>query len=68
MPRSRLPLILALVTLPILACTKGDECDTCSSDADCKSGFVCSSFLNPDGTVNSKRCGTGVGASTCRVR
>jgi hypothetical protein len=55
-----LPLLL---TLPLVACNNGDECDTCSSDEDCKSGLVCSTF--DDG---SQRCGSGVGSSTCRVR
>jgi hypothetical protein len=55
-----LPLVLAV---PILACSDGDECDTCSQDSDCKAGFVCSTFND-----GSRRCGTGTGASTCRVR
>jgi hypothetical protein len=62
MRRSALLLILLLV-LPWLGCTKGQECDRCSSDDDCKSGSVCTTFSD-----GSKRCGTGVGATTCRVR
>ena len=62
MRRSALLLILLLV-LPWLGCTKGQECDRCNSDEDCKSGFVCTAFSD-----GSKRCGTGVGATTCRVR
>ena len=46
-----------LATATLLACTKGEECDIC------KGGFVCSQFS--DGT---KRCGSGLGATTCRVR
>jgi len=56
-------LLLVLLVLPWLGCAKGQECDVCSSDDDCKSGFVCNSFSD-----GSKRCGTGVGATTCRVR
>jgi hypothetical protein len=52
-----------LLALPLAACNSGDECDTCSSDDDCQTGFVCSTFSD-----GSTRCGTGVGASTCRVR
>jgi hypothetical protein len=63
MPPKRWLLALLLAALPIMACTQGDECDTCSADEDCRSGFVCSSF--DDG---SKRCGSGLGATTCRVR
>jgi hypothetical protein len=63
MRRTRLFLILALAALPILGCTKGDECDTCSADGDCKDGFFCVTFSD-----ESRRCGSGVGASTCRVR
>ncbi len=60
----RFALLLALATLPLLAgCSKGDECQTCSSDDDCSAGFFCSRF--DDG---STRCGSGVGATTCRVR
>lgn len=61
MIRSRwlLPLFAALATL---ACSSGDECDKCNSTSDCKEGFVCTSFSD-----GSKRCGSGVGATTCRV-
>jgi len=54
---------LILLVLPWLGCAKGNECDRCSSDTDCKQGFVCTSFSD-----GSKRCGTGLGATTCRVR
>jgi hypothetical protein len=56
-------LMVLLLVLPWLGCGAGQECDRCSSDSDCKSGFVCTSFSD-----GSKRCGTGVGATTCRVR
>jgi hypothetical protein len=58
--RILLPLVLAL---PLLACSSGDECETCTQDSDCQAGFVCSRFSD-----GSQRCGTGTGASTCRVR
>jgi hypothetical protein len=58
------PLALAaLLILPLVGCNNGDECDTCSSDDDCQSGLVCSTFSD-----GSQRCGSGVGASSCRVR
>jgi hypothetical protein len=63
MSRTRWLLALVLAAMPLAACTQGDECDTCSSDEDCRSGFVCSSFDDA-----SKRCGSGLGATTCRVR
>jgi hypothetical protein len=63
MRRSRFFLLLAFAALPVLGCSSGDECDTCSTDEDCKDGFVCSSF--EDG---SSRCGSGLGVTTCRVR
>ncbi len=57
-------LILMLLTVPASSCrSAGGECDSCSSDSDCKSGLVCSSFSD-----GSKRCGSGVGATNCRVR
>ncbi len=63
MRRSRWLMLLVLAVMPFASCTKGNECDRCSSDQDCKDGFFCSSF--DDG---SKRCGSGLGATTCRVR
>lgn len=63
MRRTRWLLLLALVVIPLSACTQGDECDRCETDSDCKDGFVCSAFSD-----GSKRCGSGVGATTCRVR
>jgi hypothetical protein len=56
-------LLLILICLPTVSCSNGGECDTCSADKDCTSGLVCTSFSD-----GSKRCGSGVGASTCRVR
>jgi hypothetical protein len=55
---------VALVALTVLiACTKGNECDKCGSDIDCKAGFFCSEFAD-----GRHRCGSGVGATICRVR
>jgi hypothetical protein len=61
MVRCRCLLLLAALVLPLLSCVKkGDECSTCSSSEDCKSGLVCSRFA--DGKM---RCGSGVGATIC---
>jgi len=54
-------MLLAALLMPLAGC--GKECDTCQTDADCASeGLVCVSFSN-----GSRRCGSGVGATTCRV-
>jgi hypothetical protein len=65
MTRTRyLLVVLMLLAIPASSCrSSGDECDSCSSDSDCKSGLVCSTFSD-----GSKRCGSGVGATNCRVR
>jgi hypothetical protein len=63
MKRFRRLLLLSLFVLPLVSCTKGNECDQCQEDADCKEGFLCTSFSD-----GSKRCGSGLGATTCRVR
>jgi hypothetical protein len=64
MKRARvLPAIVLAALTMLIACTKGDECDKCSTDADCKEGFFCTEFDD-----QSHRCGSGVGATTCRVR
>jgi hypothetical protein len=53
--------LLAGSVLTLGAC--GKECDSCSDDSDCASeGLVCVQFSN-----GSRRCGSGVGATTCRV-
>ena len=62
MRRSRLLLVAVLALLPIVSCTRGNECDRCETDDDCQDGLVCSDFSD-----GSTRCGTG-GATTCRVR
>jgi hypothetical protein len=54
-------LAVALLALPIGACG-GKECESCQSDEDCASeGLVCTKFQD-----GSMRCGSGVGATTCR--
>ncbi len=65
MIRTRWWLVLSiLLAIPAGSChSNGNECDSCSSDSDCKSGLVCSTFSD-----GSKRCGSGVGATNCRVR
>jgi hypothetical protein len=63
MRRSRFMLMLVLAALPVIGCTSGDECDRCESDSDCKDGFFCTEFSD-----GSRRCGSGVGATTCRTR
>ena len=63
--------LLALVLAGAFAlpgCSDGDECDLCESEADCKEGLVCVNFLDEDGNLDSRRCGSGVGATTCRTR
>jgi hypothetical protein len=67
-PRWRFCLAL-LLALPLAGCSSGGACDTCNADADCKSGLLCVNFQDPTtGSVVGKRCGSGVGATTCRVR
>jgi hypothetical protein len=56
-------LLLALA-LPMSSCgSDGGECDTCSSDDDCTAGLTCVSFSD-----GSRRCGSGLGETSCRVR
>jgi hypothetical protein len=38
------------------------ECEPCTQDADCANPLVCVGFSD-----GSRRCASGVGASTCRV-
>ena len=61
--RALLLLLLALTALPLPGCKKGDECSTCSADTDCSGGLVCTGFSD-----GSQHCGSGLGATTCRVR
>jgi hypothetical protein len=56
--------LLLVLALPIGSCgTSGEECDRCSSDDDCTAGLACSSFSD-----GSRRCGSGLGETSCRVR
>ena len=56
-------LALALpAMLPLASCTSGDECDKCTVDADCKDGFFCTHFSD-----GSRRCGSGLAATSCRT-
>lgn len=56
-------LILAvLFALPLLSCSDGGECDSCSSDDDCNQGLTCRRF-----TDGSQRCGSGEGTTQCRT-
>jgi hypothetical protein len=55
--------LLMLVLLGVVASScrnTGDECDTCASEYDCKSGLSCASFSD-----GSKRCASGRGSTTC---
>jgi hypothetical protein len=53
--------VVAFTALSVLGC--GKECDKCQSDADCTAeGLVCVKFSNGD-----QRCGSGLGATTCRI-
>jgi hypothetical protein len=54
---------LILASLPLVSCGSNEECDTCSSDGDCTGGLVCVRFSD-----GSQRCGSGLGATQCRVR
>jgi hypothetical protein len=55
--------VLVLLTTVLFSCGSGNECDKCSSDDDCNTGLVCSSFSD-----GSTRCGVGDGSTTCRTR
>src|SRR4029077_20582589 len=45
MRRARvLPAIVLAALTALIACTKGNECDKCTTDADCKEGFFCTDF------------------------
>jgi hypothetical protein len=59
----RLAALAVLSGLSLLGCTK--ECDKCTTDADCEKSQetpVCRNFSNGD-----RRCGSGLGATTCRI-
>jgi hypothetical protein len=54
--------------LAVVACTKGEECDRCDSDDDCREGWVCGELTPVDGKSVGKRCVSGTGDTECRVR
>jgi hypothetical protein len=60
MKRRRVFLIVLMAALPVLGCSS--ECDTCTEDSDCEEGLVCTTFND-----GSRRCGSGVGATSCRT-
>ena len=66
MKRTHWLLAAVVLSFPLIgSCTSnGDECDVCTADTDCKNGLVCASFSGE----TTKRCGSGTGATTCRVR
>ena len=52
-PDGRALVLAALTTL--IACTKGDECDTCEQDEDCKEGFFCTEFNDGSAALRLRR-------------
>jgi len=66
MKRSLWQLGAVLLSFPLLGscASTGDECDVCTSDADCKTGLICNRFINETTT----RCAKGDGSTICRVR
>ena len=66
--RRRWLLILLIALMPLGSCSDGGECDECTSDGDCNSGFVCVQFRDDQGNpIEQKRCGSGEGATQCRT-
>ena len=66
MKRTHWLLGAVLLSFPLLGscASTGDECDVCTSDADCKAGLICKKFVDETTT----RCASGTGVTTCRVR
>ena len=59
---------LAACALGLYGCTNGEECDRCTTELDCKPGYVCAQFTDRKGNpVEGKRCGSGQGATQCRT-
>jgi hypothetical protein len=54
--------------LALSGCTKGDECDRCDSDDDCREGWICGELTPVNGESVGKRCVSGTGVTECRVR
>jgi hypothetical protein len=68
MRRSTALLAALALGLGMIGCTKGSECDRCSSDDDCLSGFICGQLSPVNGRDVGKRCVSGIGDTECRVR
>lgn len=57
-----------LIVTALSGCTKGDECDRCDSDDDCREGWICGELTPVNGESVGKRCVSGTGVTECRVR
>lgn len=66
MKQTRWLVAAVLLSFPLIGscASTGDECDVCTAEADCKTGLVCASFAGE----TAKRCASGTGSTTCRVR
>jgi hypothetical protein len=56
------------VLIALSGCTRGDECDRCDSDDDCREGWICGELTPVNGESVGKRCVSGVGETECRVQ
>ena len=68
MARSAGLIAVAVLVLALATCTKGEECDRCDSDDDCRDPWVCGELTPVDGESVGKRCVSGTGETECRVR
>ena len=57
-----------LIATALSGCTKGDECDRCDSDDDCRTGWICGELTPVNGESIGKRCVSGRAETECRVR
>jgi hypothetical protein len=67
-PRASRVLAALALAAALSGCTKGDECDRCDSDDDCREGWICGELTPVDGESVGKRCVSGLGETECRVR